>query len=568
MIVRLFLVLAIVGAALQAQKRITYRDAAEGGAVNLTVTISGGASYGVGLGFARFDIDNTSPRAHAIDVWLKPNRFFDGDVQSRQTFVAEPGVSRYFLPMPIPPVQCLLEATIGGTTFKERLNYAHSDSVVSLFLSDRSGRASYGVRVLDEVAQVSYGGSATSVPMQCEDLPTDWRMLTSFSMIVVDGAAVLASGMTRELQEAIRRYAYAGGTVVVASGDSMPSGPLRDLAQRALNRVMAHGFGYVTAIASFETDRAGTAQVLSAVPILGTGVWPATPDLFPQQDIAGLGKAPVTAFVLVILAFAVLVGPVNFMILRRRKKPLLALITVPVAGFGTTLVILAYGIFHDGFGVRGVGRSATLLDQARHEAVSTTTNTLFAGIAPSALTMEPDSLVLSWRAGIDRDDWVDRWSWDANRQRLDGGILPSRTVTPLLAVQQGPVRERLTVRRSGDTLELLLDGGIEPIGNVVLCDFDGQNWAGKDGVLRRVSADEGRRMFEDLRSEAADVRVEEGKIVRPARLPVSVPPWGQRGSYAARVRKAPWLDDHGISVDYDQEEHFVFGRMHTQDFVQ
>ena len=566
MIVRLCLVLALLSAVLCSQ-RVTYNDP-QGGSVNVTVAVSGGASYGVGLGFARVEIENATERAHAVDVALRPNRRFGGDVQTAREVVAEPGSSRFFLPIPVPPVHCRIEVQINGRTFTVRHNYSHSDSVVSLFVSDRSGRASHGLSVLDLVDTVSYGGSAASVPMSSEDLPTDWRMLTAFSMIVVDGATVLPAGMNSEVQEAICRYAYAGGAVVVSAGDSLVPGPLRDLAAQARSRVLTHGLGHITSIARFDTDRSGTKAVLAEMPQLGSGMWPATHDLFPEQHIEGLGKAPVTVFVFVILAFAILVGPVNFMILRRRKKPLAALVTVPALGFGTTLVILAYGIFHDGFTVRGVAKSCTLLDQARHEAVSVNASTLFAGLAPGELTMKPDSMLLSQRAGFDREDWVDRWNWNDNTQRLDGGILPSRTVTPLLSVQQGPVRERLTVRRSGDTLELLLDGGIEPVGQVVLRDFDGQHWAGDGKTLQRVSNIAGQRLFASIRSESADVSIEFEDVRREVRVPFGVPAWGQRGTYATRVAKAPWLDDHGLSVAYDQEEHFVFGRLHAEDFVQ
>ena len=137
--------------------------------------------------------------------------------------------------------------------------------------------------------------------------------------------------------------------------------------------------------------------------------------------IAGLGKAPVTVFVMLILLFAILVGPVNFMILRRRKKPLLALLTVPLAGFGTTFGILAYGLFHDGLGARGVITTCTLLDQTSHEAVSLQARTLFAGVAPSDMTTNPGTLVLSLRAGLRNRDVPDRWIFHADAQQLDGG---------------------------------------------------------------------------------------------------------------------------------------------------
>ena len=55
-----------------------------------------------------------------------------------------------------------------------------------------------------------------------------------------------------------------------------------------------------------------------------------------------------------------------------------------------TAVILVYGILHDGFAVRGVTTSWTVLDQERHEAASVSARTLFAGLAPATLTMPPE----------------------------------------------------------------------------------------------------------------------------------------------------------------------------------
>jgi hypothetical protein len=39
------------------------------------------------------------------------------------------------------------------------------------------------------------------------------------------------------------------------------------------------------------------------------------------------------------------------------------------------------------------------------------------------------------------------------------------------------------------------------------------------------------------------------------------------GTWIGRVAKAPWLDEHGLSVSYDVQEHFVVGRLAAEDFV-
>jgi len=142
----------------------------------------------------------------------------------------------------------------------------------------------------------------------------------------------------------------------------------------------------------------------------------------------------------VILVFSALVGPVNFIVLRRLRRPMLALVTVPALGFSTTAMMLGYGMFCDGFGTRGVVSSWTVLDQERHECAVIAARTLFSGLSPGSCTMGPDTLLLAPRAFLHPERrGADRWHLDEN-STLDGGVLPSRTATPLLTAQQGVVR--------------------------------------------------------------------------------------------------------------------------------
>lgn len=568
MIARLLLAIMLCGLLSAQVIRITHQDSNGVDIVNLTITVVGGSGHGAGLGFAIIDIENLDSRARRVDITHTSSRNSYVDVASHRLLTVEPGVSRFFLPIAIPPERGIFETVVGGEKYRSSANYRHGNGLVSLFVSDRSRKGPDGLRILGEVPSQFSRSSRDQVQVQSEDLPSDWRMLTAFPLIIIDGESGSSAGVSAEVQEALRRFAFAGGTVIVAASESLPAGPLRDVARKAGDDCLAHGLGSVLAIPSLGRSLDTLADRLAQLPAQGYGLWPATTEMFPTQEIEGLGRAPVTMFVLVILAFAILVGPVNFIMLKRRKKPLLALITVPLAGFGTTVVILAYGIFHDGFGVRGVVTTCTLLDQTRHEAVSVQARTLFAGIAPSEMTMNPDTLLLSIRAGRRKSEWPDRWHLDVDTQRLDGGILPSRTITPLLTVQQGPVRDRLTVRRSGDTLEVLPDGNFEPIGELLLRDLDGQFWSGRNGVLQRVAANVGAQHFKEMRHLSQHVRIDHGEIIRSGSLAFEFPDWGQPGTYACQVKKAPWIDEHGLTVEYDMERHFVFGRMHAQDFVQ
>jgi hypothetical protein len=567
-ITRLLLLATLFSCLLPAQVyRLTHKDGNGDAVLNITMNVVGGSEAGPGLGYAVVDIENLDSVERRCELQFGSRDSSRSDVASRRVCIAQPGLSRVFVPIAIPPSSGLFRLNVDSQSSNQRANVGRGAGIVGLFVSDRSNQAAQGLQVIRSVTATQSGDPSEQVEILPRDLPSDWRMLTSFSLVVVDGESGSGAGLSSDAQEALRRYAFAGGTVIVAAADSMTAGPLRDVARKGGDTPLAVGLGSVLSIPRLGSDLGTLSARLEQLSTLDRGLWPAAPGMFEVQTVAGLGKAPVTVFVMLILLFAILVGPVNFMILRRRKKPLLALLTVPLAGFGTTFGILAYGLFHDGLGARGVITTCTLLDQTSHEAVSLQARTLFAGVAPSDMTMNPGTLLLSLRAGLRNRDLPDRWIFDADAQQLDGGILPSRTLTPLFTCQQGSVRDRLTVRQSGDTLEVLPGGSVAPVGEWVLRDLDGEYWSGIGDSLQRVSSAHGRRQFASLRDRALEIQVASTPMLVTTSLPASLPSWGEPGTYICQVSSAAWIDDHGVSVDYDQEQHVVLGRMHAQDFV-
>jgi len=347
--------------------------------------------------------------------------------------------------------------------------------------------------------------------------------------------------------------------------------------------VVAHGLGRLVAmpsLASSAADPSESRRRLGDLEPLGYGPLPLPFALSVPQPIPGLGDAPVRGFLTIIVLFAIVVGPLNFAVMRRRRRPLLALVTIPVLGFGTTLLLLGFGLVHDGFGIRGAVVSWSCLDQVRHEGVTVAASTLFAGSSPRRFELGQDSVVFGVRSSGSADR-IDRWFLDAATFTLDGGVLPSRTPTPLLAVQQGPERARLLVRVEGEALRLLDDGGIVAAGQVVLRDLQGQWWLGTAPVLQRASASDGTRAAKELVGKLGALPIvtnvhEDGPVTvdpatgngvvsigRLAARMAELPP----GGYLLSTRSAPWRDTFGVDVAHDAERHHVCGRLAAEDFV-
>ena len=181
---------------------------------------------------------------------------------------------------------------------------------------------------------------------------------------------------------------------------------------------------------------------------------------FGKFLIPDVGTAPVIEFQLLISFFVILIGPLNYWLLRRRHQLPLMLVTVPIVALATTLFLFAYGFMADGFGVRVRVRSVTTLDQKRGEAISWARLSYYAGLAPSeGLTVPNDTVVypiLPARADITQ---INRQNqslerevvWD-NQQHLTRGWLASRTPTQYLTISARASKKRLAFRQANDNV--------------------------------------------------------------------------------------------------------------------
>ncbi len=159
--------------------------------------------------------------------------------------------------------------------------------------------------------------------------------------------------------------------------------------------------------------------------------------------IPGVGSVPVFAFLCLITVFTLLIGPLNYYWLYKRRRLALMVLTVPAIAGVTCLILFAYSLIADGFSIRSRVHSFTWLDQQRKSAVSLSRLSLYAPFAPSAgLKFSPECAVFPiWPAsGVFEGGSVD---WSANDQRLSSGWFRSQTWTQFQTVEHRDERGRL-----------------------------------------------------------------------------------------------------------------------------
>ena len=166
--------------------------------------------------------------------------------------------------------------------------------------------------------------------------------------------------------------------------------------------------------------------------------------------IPGVGEAPVGAFRILITLFIVVIGPVNYVLLRRWRRLNWLLVTVPAGAMVVTMGLFGYALLSDGLGARVRIRSFTHIDQNLGQAVSWSRQSYYAGLAPSeGLVFPKDMAVYSlvqfppteYSRGTQRSQ---RLHWD-DQQRLQHGFISSRATSQLITVRARSTSARLIV---------------------------------------------------------------------------------------------------------------------------
>jgi hypothetical protein len=205
---------------------------------------------------------------------------------------------------------------------------------------------------------------------------------------------------------------------------------------------------------------------------------------FTNLLVPGVGLAPVTAFRVLITLFVLLIGPVNYWLLKRWGRLQLMVLTVPVAAALITAGLFAYAIVSDGFGSQVRAHSVTTLDQRTGESACWTRLSYYSGLAPGELAMPADvvlyPIIPGWsRGSVDALVRTKRnVVWDEDQAALGRGWLRSRTPTQYLSIRARKSPHRLDFATPSGKLRISnkLNSAIQ---YVVVIDNADKVWAGE-----------------------------------------------------------------------------------------
>ena len=171
--------------------------------------------------------------------------------------------------------------------------------------------------------------------------------------------------------------------------------------------------------------------------------------------VPGVGLAPVVSFEVLITLFALAIGPINYLLLRRWKRLHLLVVTVPLGAAAVTFALFGYALLTDGLGTRLRVRSLTRIDQHRGEAITWARLSYYSGLSPRGGLEFPDDVMVVPCDPFpgDRSQRVKMMAW-TDSQRMSSGWINPRTPTQYLTVRVRAANLGLKIEPASDTVKI------------------------------------------------------------------------------------------------------------------
>jgi hypothetical protein len=199
---------------------------------------------------------------------------------------------------------------------------------------------------------------------------------------------------------------------------------------------------------------------------------------------------PVRGLFVLMIAFSLAIGPVNLMLLKRRKKRIWMLWTVPAISLVTCVLVFGYMIVAEGWQGRARVQAFTILDENERRATTLGRMALYTPLTPGdGLHFKPDTEVTTLSApaqtGSGSSCTVD-WT---NDQHLARGWVTARIPAQYALRKSEVARQRMTISRSADGNLIAVNGLGTDVASLVYADEKGQVYqagpiaAGQQGTL-------------------------------------------------------------------------------------
>ncbi|WP_193214131.1 hypothetical protein [Luteolibacter marinus] len=321
--------------------RITVNNASEkDGAINLGTTSSDGRYGGEGSEMSSsFRLDAPAGKATVHDILVPCTTVLNFYGSGQQS------------------IEFRLSGSFGSNSTS--LTTSNSEEQPAVLLSEAlyTPNASSLDSAANSKLHSRYGGITFAGKFDPRQMPEDWRAYAGYDGLgMTDADWTSASPGARN---AMLRWNRLGGQLVIyaMSGSS-------DLASLGISdegkgvRSATRSFGEVTIIpvaADLKLDHAATVNRFSkrGLPPLSKSIQDDFGAGWPLKTAFGEQGYNYGLFIIILIAFGILVGPVNLFVFAKSGRRHRLFITTPLIALGTSVILIALIIGIDGFGGRG-----------------------------------------------------------------------------------------------------------------------------------------------------------------------------------------------------------------------
>lgn len=454
-------------------------------------TRSGYEDTGHGYAEYRLSITNHSKSGHKIRLSFPANAYSTSGHNIRQiTRTVEVGpASTAIVSLPHPAVQINGSDILVHINDKKQKVNVPCDKIghgQSDYPGDQIGSVLAGREVSENlrntIGSVNLGGN--NVQVYRSEAPvaqwsSNWTAYSRYDSVIMTGQEMQQAPPS--VRQAVMRYVECGGSLFVENCGALkaPKNWLK-APNPPRNATMYHiGFGQccMTDQRGYFPNQAKRMLERSYQPWSNVRGVDEANRIFPViEDL----KIPVRGLLILMIVFAVAIGPVNLMILGRKKKRIWMLWIVPAVSLLTCGTVFAYATFAEGW--RGHRRTETLtiLDQRTHRATTIGWTAFYSPLTPGdGLHFEYETelspqIGFSWDDNAGSSRTID-WTKD---QHFASGWVKARVPTHFKLRKSQTRRVRISLRRSEQLTAV--NGLGAQIQRLYLADTDGKVYTASD----------------------------------------------------------------------------------------
>ena len=316
----------------------------------------------------RVFISNRQKISHSIRLSFNSSADYQGSLStsSEFSFYVEPGKSvTYDIIVPMTPQNGIssyeqfkvnLTGSMGKNSHEDNIKFSLTQPLVLLSDTLHTPNASALDSEVSSRKGTSYAGvtSQFSSRFSPTQLPDDWRAFSGFdSILMTDNDWMAISPGPRN---AIISWLRLGGHLIIYSENSQNPTALGLPAERSFGEYS------IKAISGGKLDPKPTVDLVSKR-TNKTRIAAVTDDFritWPLQKELGEKSFNSVFFILILIAFGVIVGPINLFVFAKSGRRHRLFITTPIISIATSLLLIGLIILQDGFG--GSGRRLVLME--------------------------------------------------------------------------------------------------------------------------------------------------------------------------------------------------------------